>query len=410
MNLFNLIAIVLVFSALFSFINYKFLKLPSVIGLMVISLIVSLGVLVLNHFGITTGIRSLVMNIDFNQTLMVGMLSFLLFAGALHVDLQALLNHKLEIGIFATVGVLVSTFIVAGLLFYLMRFLGQGIPFVYCLLFGALISPTDPIAVLGILQKANAPKDLEIKITGESLFNDGIGMVVFLTIYDIAFAPEGFQIDHVATVFVVEVAGGALLGLVLGYLAYWILKQVDKYEVEILITLALVTGGYALALQLHASAPIATVVSGLLIGNSGRKLAMSAKTRQHLDTFWELLDEMLNSVLFVLIGLELLIISFTGVSMIIGMGAIVITLIARLLAISLPVQLLRPFQKPQRGAIRILTWGGLRGGISVALALSLPEFPYRDILISTTYIVVVFSIIVQGLTMAMLVQKLANRF
>jgi monovalent cation:H+ antiporter, CPA1 family len=404
MNLFNIIAVIITLSALFSFINYRYIKLPSVIGLMVISLFVSLGIIALNLVGFDLRVASLMHEIDFNQTLMVGMLSYLLFAGALHVNIDDLFENKLEIGLFATLGVILSTIIVGGLIFFTFQSIGQPIQLIYCLLFGALISPTDPIAVLGILKKAGAPKSLEIKIAGESLFNDGIGMVVFLVIFDIAFSQGVVDPIHIAYMFIGEVFGGVLLGLVLGYLSYMALKQVDQYQVEILITLALVTGGYALALVLHVSGPIVVVIAGLLIGNQGRQLAMTFKTRQHLDSFWELIDEILNSVLFVLIGFELLIVSFSANYLFLGIIAILIVIFARFVAIFIPMSIINIFKTPTPGAITVLTWGGLRGGISIALALSLPKFEFRDEIISITYIIVVFSIIVQGLTIGKVVK------
>lgn len=404
MHLYNIIAIIISLSAVFSFINYRYIKLPSVIGLMIISLLVSLGIIVLNLAGLDLGVTALMREIDFNQTLMVGMLSYLLFAGALHVDIDDLIENKLEIGLFATMGVILSTIIVGYLIFFTFQAMGQPIQIIYCFLFGALISPTDPIAVLGILKKAGAPKSLEIKIAGESLFNDGIGMVVFLVIFDIAFSQSAVDPVQIAYMSAVEVFGGVLLGLVLGYISYLALKQVDQYQVEILITLALVTGGYALALVLHISGPIVVVIAGLLIGNQGRQLAMTQKTRQHLDSFWELIDEILNSVLFVLIGFELLLVSFSTSYLFLGIIAILIVVLARFIALFIPMSIINIFKIPVPGSIAVLTWGGLRGGISIALALSLPKFEFRDEIITITYIIVVFSIIVQGLTIGKVVK------
>ncbi len=405
MSLFNIIAVIISISAIFSFINYRFIKLPSTIGIMLISFLVSMGVIISGKLGFETGATHFVRLIDFNDTLMVGMLSYLLFAGALHVDLDDLLKSKLEIGTFASLGVILSTFIVGSLIYFVFWVTKNPIQYIYCLLFGALISPTDPIAVMGILKHAGAPKKLEIKIAGESLFNDGIGVVVFLTIAGAASGQTHLSAGHISQIIAQEVAGGALLGLGLGYFSYFLLKQVDQYQVEILITLALVTGGYALAMSLHTSGPITIVIAGLFIGNKGRQFGMSKKTREHLDTFWELIDDILNSVLFVLIGLEILVISISGYFIFMGFIAVGIVLFARFVSIGMPVFFIRKIKTFSPGAVKIMTWGGLRGGISIALALSLPPSPVRDIIVTMTYTVVIFSLLIQGLTMERLVKK-----
>lgn len=405
MSLFNIIAIIISISAIFSFINHKYIKLPSTIGIMLISFIVSMGIILSGKLGFDTGITPLVRLVDFNETLMVGMLSYLLFAGALHINLDDLLKSKLEIGTFASIGVILSTFICGTLIYCVFLITKNPIDYIYCLLFGALISPTDPIAVMGILKHAGAPKKLEIKIAGESLFNDGIGIVVFLTIAGIASGGTHLSIGHISHIIIQEVAGGALLGLTLGYFSYLLLKQVDQYQVEILITLALVTGGYALAMFLNISGPITIVIAGLLIGNKGRQFAMSEKTREHLDTFWELIDDILNSLLFVLIGFEILVISISSYFIFMGFIAVFIVLFARFISIGIPVFFLRKIRTFSPGAIKILTWGGLRGGISIALAISLPLSPVRDLIITMTYTVVIFSLLFQGLTMEKLVKK-----
>ncbi len=404
MSQFELIAILITLAALFSYLNERYLGLPSAIGLMLFALVMSLALIALGKFGfgMEEQARSLLGSIDFSKTLLHGMLSFLLFAGALHVNLEDLMQQKWFIISLATAGVVISTSIVGGLAWMVLQLLGLGIPFIYCLLFGALISPTDPIAVLGILKSAGAPKKLETQITGESLFNDGVGVVVFIVLLRIAEGTHEVGISEVALLFAEEALGGALFGLATGFLAYWMLKSVDNYPVEMLITLALVTGGYALAEALHLSAPIAIVVAGLLIGNHGRDLAMSDKTVEHLDTFWELLDELLNAVLFVLIGMEVLVLQFTPGYLLAGVLAILIVLFARMVSVAIPVGLLRLWREFSPGVVKILTWGGLRGGISVALALSLPPGPERDVILTITYIVVVFSILVQGLTISRL--------
>lgn len=407
MNVFQLAALLITLAAVFSYVNHRLFKLPTTIGLMLISLLFSLALICASHLGLNLEAKAdrIIASIDFNQTLMQGMLSFLLFAGALHVNLDDLLQQKGTIVTFATLGVLTSTLLVAGAMFLTLRWLGLPLPFIYCLVFGALISPTDPIAVLGLLKQAKAPASLETKITGESLFNDGVGVVAFLVIYEILIGEHHFNVSHVGVLLLQEALGGMVLGSVLGWITYRLLKSVDSYQVEILLTLALVTGGYALAAALHTSAPLAIVAAGLLVGNHGRRLAMSDRTRDHLDTFWELLDEILNAVLFVLIGLEILIVTLTGAYLIPAILMIPIVLTARFISVGIPITVLRAFRDFTPHVIKIMTWGGLRGGISVALVLSLPSGVPRDLLLTITYAVVVFSILVQGLTIAPLLRR-----
>ena len=407
MNLFDITALLITLTAIFSFINHCTLKLPMTIGVMLIGLLMSLTLLLLKPLGIDLTIQAaaILKSIDFNQTLMHGMLSYLLFAGALHVNLADLARQKWLITSLATIGVLASTAIIGGLLWLSLSLIGIELPFIYCLVFGALISPTDPIAVLAILRTVHAPKSLETKITGESLFNDGVGVVIFMLISGFAFGEVDITIGSVVIFFLEEVLGGLVFGFVVGGITYAMLKRVDNYQVEILLTLALVTGGYALAEALHFSAPIAVVVAGLMIGNHGRLLAMSEITREHLDTFWELIDEILNAVLFVLIGLEILIITFESQLLIAGGISIVIVLFARFVSVGIPVLFIRKFRELTPGVTKILTWGGLRGGISVALALSLPASPERETILAITYCVVVFSILVQGLTIGKLIKR-----
>lgn len=401
MGILDIAAVLITLAAIFSYLNHRYVRLPSAIGLMLFALCLSLLLLGLGKLGfgdLEQMAERFIRTVDFNKTLMHGMLSFLLFAGALHVNLGDLAAQKWIVGSLAVFGTLASTFVVGGLFWLSLHALGLELPFIYCLLFGALISPTDPIAVLGILKSAGAPKSLETKITGESLFNDGVGVVVFVVLLEVATGGTDPTAGHIALLFVEEAAGGVVFGLCLGGIAYWMLARVDNYSVEILITLAVVMGGYSLAIAIHVSGPIAMVVSGLLIGNHGRRLAMSERTREHLDLFWELVDEILNTVLFVLIGLELLILTLTGKALVAGLLAIPVVLLARFLCVGTPVRLLALRRTFTPGAIRILTWGGLRGGISVALALSIPVGPERDLLLTVTYTVVVFSILVQGLT------------
>ena len=409
MSALNLASILITISALFSFINYRFIKLPTTIGLMLIALVFSLLLLLAGKLGFADfeqQAEHLLASVDFNQTLMQGMLSFLLFAGALHINLNDLAKQKWVISSLATIGILTSTFIVGAASYFLLNQLGIQLSFIYCLLFGALISPTDPIAVLGILKSANAPKTLETKIAGESLFNDGVAVVVFIVLLGIATGGHEVSASHILLIFLEEAVGGVVFGFAIGWITYQLLKQVDNYQVEILLTLALVMGGYALASAIHVSGPIAVVVAGLLIGNHGRTFGMSDNTREHLDTFWELIDEILNAVLFVLIGLEVLILPFTADVLMVSLLLIPLLLIARFISVGIPISLMKKRRQFTPGAIRILTWGGLRGGISVALALSLPAGEARDVILAITYVIVVFSIVVQGLTIGKLVRAL----
>jgi CPA1 family monovalent cation:H+ antiporter len=319
--------------------------------------------------------------------------------------LNDLANQKRLIAILASVGVVLSTFIVGTIVYFLLSAFGIQFSYIYCLLFGALVSPTDPVAVLGILKTAGVPKSLETKITGESLFNDGVGVVVFLAILGIATGKSDGSVGDIAELFLLEAGGGVVLGAVFGALAYFLLKTIDNYQVEVLVTLALVMGVYSLALALHMSGPLAMVVAGLMIGNHGRRLAMSDTTRDHLDKFWELIDEVLNAILFVLIGLEFLVLTINGTNVLLGLIAIPIVLLARLIAVSIPIAALKPFKQFSKGVVPILTWGGLRGGISVALALAIPAGPEREVFLTMTYVIVIFSIAVQGLTLKPLINK-----
>jgi len=408
MTLFEIIAILLTLAALFSYINYRTIKLPTTIGVMLIALLFSLGLIFLGKFIPETRqwATELLTKIDFDETLLHGMLSFLLFAGALHVNINDLTNQYRVITGLATFGVLTSTFIVGTLTWLIINpLMGIKMSMLYCYLFGALISPTDPIAVLGILKTSGIPSSLKTKIAGESLFNDGIGVVIFLILLSIATGGHEIESGHIVLLFIQEAIGGAFFGFGAGYLTYYMLKKIDNYQIEVLITLALVTGGYALAEALHFSAPVAIVVAGLLIGNHGRQFAMSDMTRVHLDKFWELIDEVLNAVLFVLIGLEVMVISFSYSILVAGALAILIVLAARFISVSVPILMLKKFRTFSPNVIKILTWGGLRGGISVALALSLPAGEQRQLILAITYCVVIFSILVQGLTIGKVVSR-----
>lgn len=408
MDVYTIITIIIVLTAVFGYINHRFIQLPNTIGIMVISIIASLGVVIIGLYKpvFFETITGLIVTIDFHTALMKVMLSFLLFAGALHIDFHQLKKESLSIITFSTVGVLVSTFIIGVLFFIVSQWLGFSIDFIYCLLFGALISPTDPIAVLGILKKANIPPSLEMKISGESLFNDGVAVVVFLTIAEVIDAGiENVSLPDVSWLFIKEAGGGILYGLVLGYIGYWVLRSIDNYVVELLITLAIVMGGYLLADYLHISGPLAMVVAGIVTGNKSR-LEMSDITRDYIDKFWEMIDEVSNAILFLLIGFEMLVVPFNSTLLWLGGICIVIVLLARFASVALPIAVLK-FAKPfEKNVIPILTWGGLRGGISVALALSLPKSSYNEVFVSVTYIVVLFSILVQGLTIGKVAKKL----
>ena len=403
----DVVAALISLAALLSYINHRFLRLPTSIGLVLSALFISLALLLLEHLGLPVAApaEAILRGIDFNTALMHGMLSFLLFAGALHVNLNDLILQRGVITTLATGGILMSTFIVGGLSWLLLQALGIPMDLIYCLLFGALISPTDPIAVLGILKKAGVNKTLETKITGESLFNDGVGVVVFLVLLGLLNGESEATVGGVLSLLAREAGGGIVFGLILGYVGYAMLKSVDSYQVEVLLTLAMVMGGYSAAHALHLSGPIAIVVAGLMIGNQGRRLAMSEHTRERLDTFWELLDEILNAVLFVLIGLEVLVLSFDTPTLLAGLLAIPLVLAARFVSVGLPVTIMRRTRAFSPNAVKILTWGGLRGGISIALALSLPVGAERETLLAITYAVVVFSIAVQGLTVGRLVRR-----
>lgn len=407
-----LIATILVFlSAIFGFINVRFLKLPNTIGLMVITIIFTLGVFALSYFDDTllNAEKYIITQIDFKSLLLDVMLSFLLFAGALHTNFQQLHVQRWPILAFSTLGVLVSTFLVGTATYYLLMAFGMNVEFIYCLLFGALISPTDPIAVLGILKKAGAPKKLETKIVGESLFNDGVGVVVFLTIYQIASSKNAtFSAIDVLELFGVEVFGGILLGLLLGWVTYRSMKSIDDYDIEVIITLATVMVGTVIAQKLHLSAPLAMVTAGLMVGNDTlRDSSMSEITETYVDKFWELIDILLNTILFVLIGMEILVLTFELNYVLAGLLSVPIILICRYISLLLPINFFKEKLDFVPRTNLIMTWGGLRGGISIALALGLAQEMHRDLFLVITYVVVVFSIIVQGLTVGKLIKKLS---
>jgi len=411
MGIFTVITILVVIAALFGYVNTRLLKLPNTIGLMLITIVVTLLVLASSYFNDTLleQEKHLLSQIDFQSVLLDVMLSFLLFAGALHTNFSQLKVQRYPILVFASLGTITSTFIVGVFSFYLFKILGLDISFIYCLLFGALISPTDPIAVLGILKKVGAPKMLETKIVGESLFNDGIGVVVFLTIYQIAKGGATITFGHVAQLFLVEVMGGIALGLILGWLTFRMLKSIDDYDTEVIITIATVMGGTILAQYLHVSAPLAMVTAGLFVGNDTvRETAMSKTTETYVDKFWELLDVLLNTILFVLIGMEMLLLTYNKLYITAGLIAIPLLLVARFLSLHYPIKFFAKKLDFVPHTNLMMTWGGLRGGISIALALSLTTAMHRDLFLVITYMIVVFSIIVQGLSLGKVIKKLVK--
>ena len=405
---YHIISILVLFTAVFAYVNDRWIKWAPTIGIMVLALLSSLLIATLGHLvpSLASNMVLMIANIDFEQVLMKIMLSFLLFAGALHIDANKLKKEFWPVTILATVGTFISTFLVSVFTYYLFGLFNLQVPYIYCLLFGGLISPTDPIAVMGILKQAGIPKSLELKIAGESLFNDGVGVVVFLTIFEVALNGTGnFSAPGTAMLFLKEAGGGILFGALLGYLAYFLIRSIDNYRVEVLITLVIVMCGYSLADHFHLSGPLAIIIAGIIVGTKGKQAGMSEISRDYLEKFWDLIDEIFNAVLFLLIGLEMLIIKVDTTIMLIGGILILLVLLARYLAVGIPVLFLKLWVPFEKNAVTILTWGGLRGGISVALALSLPQTMYHDEFVLITYIIVVFSIIVQGLTIG----KLAKR-
>ncbi len=410
LSAFDAAAILIVLAAALGYINHRFLKLPSTVGLTVMGAIASLGVIIYDHIlpssTLAEQLTSFLRELDFHATLMEGMLSFLLFAGAMHVDWSHMRKGRWPILFFSTVGVLISTAIVGYAFQFLTGALGISIPLIWCFVFGALISPTDPVAVMGVMKRAAMPDTLQATVAGESLFNDGVGVVVFSILLSIALGTEPFSLSVAAGHFFQEAVGGAVLGLLAGYIAYRTMHSIDDYNIEVLISLAVVMGGYSLALALHISGPVAMAVAGLLIGNHGVAHAMSDVTRDYLIKFWALIDEILNAVLFLLIGLEVIALAFEGRYILAGLGSIMIVMAARAIAVGVPLRAMRRSIDMGPLAFPTLVWGGLRGGISVALALSLPDSEIRTALLVATYIVVLFAVIVQGGTIAWLIERI----
>lgn len=407
MELYYSLSVLIVLASFFAYFNVRFLKLPSTIGVMVIAMAVSIFLVVFgNVFPNTLNrISALIHGFDFTELLMGAMLNFLLFAGAVHINLKDLREQRTPIMVFSTISVIISTFVVGSLLFFILPVLGLQLPYIYCLLFGALISPTDPIAVLSILKEAKVKKSLETKIAGESLFNDGVAIVVFSVILQLAQEGPNPTVGQAAWLLVKEAGGGFLLGVALGIGASRAMRKIDDYKVSVLITLSVVMGGYLIASALHFSGPLTMVFAGLIIGNFKKRWAMSPTTKDYLDKFWELNDEILNAILFLFIGFNLLVVKDINNYWLPGLACIVLVLFSRYISIWLPTKFIRFREKFSKGTIKILVWGGLRGGVSIALALSIDDGPYKDSIIAITYFVVVFSIVVQGLTIGKLASK-----
>ena len=410
MTVFQLLAVLITAVALCGYLNTRFIGLPDVIGITVIGMLMSVTLTLCGRFypPLTAWTRQTMGGLDFTELVFHGLLGLLLFAGSLHVNIRDLRGQAGIVLVLATLGVVLSTVVVGGMLRVVTQVLREPLPLGWCLVFGALISPTDPIAVLGILRKAGAPKALEVKIAGESLFNDGIGIVTFVTLLGIATGEQAFSAGAVGELLLAEVVGGLLVGAAVGALGFYLLLSIESYAVETLITLAMAIGSYALAEACDASAPIAVVVAGLVVGNPGRQYAMEEQTRQNLFAFWDLTDELLNLVLFGLIGLEIIALSTSVQALLPGLLSIPVVLVARLVSVWLPIAAMRRFREFSPHSVKVLTWGGLRGAVSVALALSLPEFHGRDIVLVSTYVVVIFSILVQGLTMGPLLKRLTG--
>ena len=408
MDVKEILTITIVLTALFAYINNRLIKWPPTIGIMVLSLILSILLALMGQFqpGFATSVRQIAASVDFRNVLMNFMLSFLLFSGSIHIDAAKLKAQAWPVLILSTVGTLISTFLVGMMVWFLFMVIGWPVSFIYCLLFGALISPTDPIAVLAILKQANIPSGLEVKISGESLFNDGVAVVLFITIWGVAASGVDVSVVSVGKLFLQQAIGGVGFGVVLGYLGYYALRPIDDYKVEVLITLAIVMGGYLIADKLGVSGPLAMVVAGIITGNKVKDEAMSDLSRDYLAKFWELIDEILNAILFLLVGLEVLVIKVNPVIFTIGCISILIVLIARWISVFFPIVLLHRKITFERHAVTILTWGGLRGGLSVALALSLSPAMHRDEFVLITYVIVVFSILVQGLSIGGLTRRL----
>lgn len=407
MNAFALFSWLFTIAVLISYLNYRFIKMDGTIALTMAALMLSIVFIIAAHLGLSDVENHIVANlntINFHSVLMNGMLSFLLFAGALNIDISRLNDEKWEIGLLAFFGTIASCFIVGTLIYFLLQWLNHPLGYVYCLLFGALISPTDPIAVLAIFRKVGAPDSLDARLSGESLFNDGVAVVLFITIYTVIYNGGNVTAGHVFEIFFQQAIGGVIYGILLGFIGYWLIKPIDNYQLEIFITLAIVTGGYTFAQWIDISGPLAMVVAGIFIGNHSRAFHMSNKTRENLDNFWEVVDSALNAILFLLIGLELNLIKVTHFELVTGVFAIVIVLFSRTVSVGLPLSIMKLKRNYEPYSISIMVWGGLRGGLAIALALAVPIGPEREVILPMTYAVVLFSILAQGLSIGKLVR------
>lgn len=408
MTLYTLGSIILTLAVLIGYVNHRFIKMQTTIAIMSGALLLSLALIIVGQFGfmqIEMHISQALSKIDFHNLLINGMLSFLLFAGALTININDLKSQKWEIGVLASFSTIASTVIVGVSSYYILHWLGFRLDFIYCMLFGALISPTDPIAVLATFKQLGAPKQLDVTVSGESLFNDGVGIVLFLTIYQLAFNGKPVTTETVILLFLQQAIGGIIYGAIIGLIAYWLIKPIDDHKIEILITLTVVTGGYALAQALDISGPLAMVVAGIFLGNQGRNFSMSKKSRESLDQFWELVDQILNAILFLLIGFELIVIRFNQHYLLAAIIAIPLVLCVRFITVAIPMRIFKTKRKYTPFFTTILVWGGLRGGLAVALALALPPSQHRNLILAMTYSIVTFAIIVQGLSVKALVYK-----
>lgn len=408
MSTFNIIALVLVVTAIFAVINDRYIKLHRTIGVMLIALVMSLLILLAKWLGLIHNdiMTEMINKVHFGETLIQGMLGALLFAGAINIKSEDLKPRLVPITVMAICGVLISTLVVGYLIYFVIGMIdGLSLPLLYCFTFAALISPTDPIAVLAILRSVGVSKGLEMDVCGESLFNDGIGLVVFTFFFALAVNSETMSIAEVSLFFVQNVGGAILLGALSSYIVYRLMRNTTDYHIEILLSLALVFGSFQFAEWIGVSAAITVVITGLVFGHLVTN-NMGPKSRESLYTFWEIIDEVLNTVLFVMLGVVLLLLPNDISHMFLGIVAIAVVLFGRWISVAIPVSILKNWYYFSPRSIRILTWGGLRGGLSVAMALTLPESVYRDYIMIMTYAVVVFSIIIQGTT----IKKLAGEY
>ena len=407
MNFYTIITCVLSVAIIIGYINHRFIKMETTTAIMLGSLIISSLLIVIGKFGfpgLEIHVSKVLSQISFRKLLINGMLSFLLFAGAMRIDVNRLFAQKWEIGTLAFLGTIASTILIATIIYYIFPLFNLHINYIYCLLFGALISPTDPIAVLALFKELGAPEKISVIVEGEALFNDGVGIVIFLTIYQLAFTGKAVTWESTTLLFLKQALGGMCYGMGIGLLAYWLIKPIDDHKIEILITLLIVTVAYTFANSIGISGALAMVVAGIFVGNRGRKFSMSKRTVESLDIFWGIVEEIINAALFLLIGLELLRISFDKYQLIAILMTIPLAIFVRFVTVGVPMSIFKIWKKYDKGTNRILIWGGLRGGLALALALSLPSGSYRNLILEMTYAVVVFAIIVQGMSIRSLIK------